>query len=172
MKKWMYALLLTALLMGVNGCVPTSDIEVESVTNEKANLGGYKTYQFLEDSGVVEMDDNGKLKDAASEVSAMIEEIINDQLQKKGKRPVSKSPDFFVAYVGGTDKEAIKVRLDDEGKQIVETAPEAALLIMLIDAKTGEVLKVSTAEGELKTLPKAEQKERIEYAVQKMLQDI
>jgi hypothetical protein len=160
------------MLMGVNGCVSTSDIEVESVTNEKANLQGYKTYQFLEDSGVVEMDDNGKLKDAASEVSAMIEEVINDQLQKKGKRPVAKSPDFFVAYVGGTDKEAIKVRLDAKGKQIVESSPEAALLIMLIDAKTGEVLKVSTAEGELKSLSKAEQKERIEYAVKKMLQDI
>jgi len=172
MNKWISLFLLAGILMGTTGCVSTSDIEVETVTNEKANFKGYKTYQFLEDSGVVEMNSDGKVKDAASDVSAMIEQIINDQLQKKGKAPVSKSPDFFVAYVGGSDKDAIKVRLDDKGKQIVEKAPEAALLIMLIDANTGEVLKVSTAEGELKALPKAEQKERIEYAVKKMLQDI
>jgi hypothetical protein len=172
MNKWFTALLLAGVLISVNGCVSTSDIEVESVTNEKANLEGYKTYQFLDDSGVVEMETNGKLKDAASDISAMVEEIINEQLQKRGKTPVSKSPDFFVAYVGGSDKDAIKVCLDEKGKQIVETSPEAALLIMLIDAKTGEVLKVSTAEGELKPLPKSEQKERIEYAVKKMLQDI
>jgi len=172
MNKWLSSLLLAGVLLGTTGCVSTNDIEVESVTNEKVNLQGYKTYQFLEDSGVMEMGSNGKLKDAASDISAMVEEIINDQLQKKGKVPVSKSPDFFVAYVGGSDKDAIKVRLDEKGKQIVEKSPEAALLIMLIDADTGEVLKVSTAEGEFKSLPRQKQKERIEYAVKKMLKDI
>jgi hypothetical protein len=172
MKKWLSTLILTVSIAGVNGCVSTNDIEVESVTNEKVNLKAYKRYQFMKESGIVESDGKGKLVDSDKKVAALVEEIINEALQKKGKTPVAKDPDFFVAYVGGTDKDAVKVKLDDHGKEIVESAPEAALLIMLIDAQTGAVLKVSTAEGEFKSLTPEEKKARIEYAVKKMLKDL
>jgi len=172
MKKWMTPLVAAAMLLGMNACVQTSDIEVESVTNEKANLKAYKTYQFLDESGIVESDGKGDLVEGDKKTAALVEEIINKELQKKGKVPAAADPDFFVAYVGGTDKDAVKVKVDKKGKGIIESAPEAALLIMLIDAQTGAVLKVSTAEGELKSLPQKEKTERIEYAVKKMLKDI
>jgi hypothetical protein len=172
MKNWLNVLVMAVVVAGLNGCVSTNDIEVESVTNEKVNLKAYKSYQFFDESGVVKSDGKGKLVDGDKKIAALVESIINEQLQKKGKVPVAKDPDFFVAYVGGTDKDAVKVKLNDKGKEIVEKAPEAALLIMLIDAQTGAVLKVSTAEGELKSLSQKEQKARIEYAVKKMLKDI
>jgi len=161
-----------AILLGLSGCTPTNDIEVESVTNEKVNLKAYKTYQFLEESGVVESDSKGKLIESDKKMAAMIEDVINEQLQKKGKKPTAEKPDFFVAYVGGSDKDAVKVKVDEKGKQMIETSPEAALLIMLIDANTGAVLKVSTAEGEMKSLPEKEKRERIEFAVRNMLKNI
>ena len=172
MKKWITSLLVGGMILGMNACVQTNDIEVESVTNEKVNLQAYKTYQFLEESGIVVSDGKGELVEGDKKIAALVEEIINRQLQKKGKIPVAADPDFFVAYVGGTDKDAVKVKLDKKGKKILESAPEAALLIMLIDAQTGAVLKVSTAEGEFKSLPQKEKRARIEYAVQKMLKDI
>jgi hypothetical protein len=172
MNKWMMGILVAGTLFGMNGCVSTNDIEVESVTNEKANLKGYKTYQFLEDSGIVEDDGTGKLQESDKKVAAMIEEIINTELQKEGKTPTAKDPDFFVAYVGGTNAESVKAKLDKKGKQTIEKRPEAALLILLVDADTGKILKLATAEGEMKNLPAEQKRARIEYAVKKMLKDI
>jgi hypothetical protein len=172
MKQKLVYLLWFVVAGLITGCVSTNDIDVESVTNEKANLKAYKNYQFLEESGFVESDKRGGLKGGSEKTAALIEEIINARLQERGKTPVAQNPDFYVVYIGGTDKDAVKVKLDENGKKIVESAPEAALLIMLIDAHTGSVLRLSTAEGELKSLPAQQQKERIEYAVKKMLKEI
>ena len=172
MKKWLGSIVTAVMIMGVSGCVPTNDIEVENVSNDKVNMAGYKTYQFLEDSGIVEDDGSGRLKESDKEVAALIEEIINAELQKKGKMPTSKNPDFFVAYVGGSNLEAVHIKLDKEGKEIIEKKPEAALLIMLVDADTGKILRVSTAEGEMKKLPADQRRKRIEYAIKKMLKDV
>lgn len=169
MSKWFKSIFAVLMVVGMAGCVSTDDIDVESVTNEKVNLDGYKTYQFMEESGVIEVDGKGKVRESDKKIAALIEEIINTELQKMGKKPVSKSPDFLVAYVGGSNEEAVKVKLDEKGKQVVEKAPEAALLIMLIDAETGAILRLSTAEGEVKQLPEAQKRERIEFAVKKML---
>jgi len=169
---WIKALLTGVLLMGINGCVQTNDIEVESVNNEKVNLKAYKTYQFLDDSGIVKEDKNGKLQRSNSDVAALVEEIINEQLQKHGKKPTAKDPDFLVAYVGGSNKDAVVAKLDERGRQIVEKKPAAALLIMIVDADTGEILRIATAEGDLKNLPLEKKRERIEYAVKKMLAGI
>jgi hypothetical protein len=172
MSKWLKGVVAVLMVVGMAGCVPTDDIDVESVTNEKVNLDGYKTYQFIEDSGIVEADGKGKLKESDKKIAALIEEVINTELQKEGKTPVSKSPDFLVAYIGGSDEEAVKVKLDEKGKQVVEKAPEAALLIMLVDADTGAILRLSTAEGEVTQLPEDQKRKRIEFAVKKMLEGV
>lgn len=171
MKKIVTGLALAAMI-GMSGCVSTSDIKVENVTSEKANMKGYKTYQFLDGSGVVEEDSKGKLKEADGKIAEMIEQIINDELQKKGKKPVAKHPDFFVAYLGGKESSAVMQELNDEGKMIVKKRPEAAMLLMLVDAQSGAILRLSTAEGEFKSLPEAQKRERLTYAIKKMLKDI
>jgi len=172
MKKRIVTALLLAAVMGMTGCVSTSDIKVENLTSEKANLKGYKTYQFLDGSGVVEEDSKGRLKEADGKIAAMIEEILNDELQKKGKKPVAKHPDFYVAYIGGKESSDVMQELNKEGKMIVKKRPEAAMLLMLVDAQSGAVIRFSTAEGEVKSLPDAQKKERLTYAIKKMLKDI
>ena len=161
-----------AAMIGMSGCVSTSDIKVESMTSEKANLKGYKTYQFLDGSGVVEEDSRGKLKELDGKIAETIEQIINDELQKKGKKPVAKHPDFYVAYLGGKESSTVMQELNDEGKTIVKKRPEAAMLLMLVDAQSGAILRLSTAEGEIKSLPEAQKRERLTYAIKKMLKDI
>jgi len=171
MIKILKGTVLALALVGFTGCVSTSDIQVDSTQSDKVDLKGYKTYQFIEGSGIAK-DTSKKTLTKSESVSAEIEEMINEELAKKGKVPVSKDPDFFVAYLGGADHEAVKKKLDKHGKEVIEKSPEAALVLMLVDADTGAIIWMSTAEGELKNSTPEERKKRIKYTIEKMLQGV
>ncbi len=165
MSKLLKGAIAALMIAGFTGCTSTSDIQVESVKSEKVNLDGYKTYQIIEGSGVVD----GSQRTDNLDVDAEMQQMINTELAKKGKTRVTKDPDFYVAYAAGTDMEAVKEKLDAEGKKTVENRPEAAMVLILIDAETGVIIGISTAEGEAKGLPAEESKKRLNYAIKKML---
>lgn len=171
MIKVLKGALVTVALLGFTGCVSTSDIQVENAHSEKVNLDGYKTYQFIEGSAFEE-DISKETLTQDKAVSAEIESLINSELTKKGKVAVSKDPDFFVAYLGGTDREAVKKRVNKEGKEVLEKSPEAAMVLMLLDADTGDIIWMSIAEGDEKPGSKKYQSERLKFAVKKMLQGV
>ncbi len=171
MTKILKGTLIALALIGFTGCVSTSDIEVDSMQSEKADLQGYKTYQFIEGSGIAK-DTSKKTLTKSESVSAEIEEMINEELAKKGKVPVSKDPDFFVAYLGGADHKSVEKKLDKHGKEMIEKSPEAALVLMLVDADSGSIIWMSTAEGELKNSTPEDRKKRIKFTIQKMLKDL
>jgi len=161
----------TLMILGVTGCVSTSDIQIEKAQSEKVNLDGYKTYQFIEDSGIVE-DTKGTGISKKINISEEIEQMINSELAKKGKTPISKNPDFFVAYLGGADMDTVKSKLDKNGKETIEKLPEAALVLMLVDADSGSIIWMSTAEGEVKGGSVEDIKKRLNYTVKKMLNGV
>jgi len=169
MIKLLKSALVALLLVGVTGCVSTSDIKVDSTESDKVDLKGYKTYQFIDGSGVAT---EGKKKKTKINASEEIEAIINSELMKKGKVPVSDDPDFFVAYLGGADMDAVKKKLDKNGKEVIEKSPEAALVLMLVDADTGAIIWMSTAEAEVKGGSAEQIKKRIDYTVKKMLKGV
>jgi len=171
MSKLLKSAIAALLIVGVTGCVSTSDIQVEKAQSEKVNLDGYKTYQFIEDSGIIE-DTRNKTVAKNINVTEEIEQMINSELAKKGKTPVSKDPDFYVAYLGGADMDAVKSKLDKNGKEVLEKSPEAALVLLLIDADSGSIIWMSTAEGEVKSGSADDVKKRLEYAVKKMLDGV
>ena len=169
MTNILKASLVALILAGMTGCgVSTKDIEVETVKSEKANLKGYKTYEVIKESGV---DDSLKkdktLKDV--DVDADIKKMITTELAKRGKVEVTHDPDFFVAYVAGADMNAMTIKLDEQGRSTIENIPEAAMLLMLVDADTGSIIWLSTAEAEFKGLPHEQQQERLKYTIKKML---
>lgn len=171
MVKILKSSLVAFALVGLSACVSTNDIKVNSEQSQKVDLSGYKTYQYVEGSGVAKnITQENIMQDL--KVSASIESIINKDMAKKGKTVVSKNPDFFIAYLGGVDREAVKIKLDKNGKETIEKSPEAALVLMLIDAEDGKIIWISTAEAEAKNLPKEERKKRLEYAISKMLNSI
>jgi hypothetical protein len=172
MTHYIKAIVSAAVLLGTTACVSTNDIHVETVTDQKVNLKGYRTYQFLDGSGIVTSDDMSTKGTQEHQVAVMIEQIINEVLQSKGKVPTSHDPDLLVAYVAGENNDALKVKLDAKGKQIVEHRPEAALLILLVDAHSGAVLRLATAEAEAKHLPKEQMRKRLHYAIDQMLKDM
>jgi len=171
MSKLLKGAILTLALLGFTGCATHSDIKVESAQSEKVNLNGYKTYQFIEDSGFAK-DTSKETLTQNNSVSAEIESLINSELANKGKVAVSKDPDFFVAYLGGTDREAVKKRVNKEGKEVIEKSPEAAMILMLVDANSGDIIWMSTAEGDAKSKSKKDQSERLKFAVKKMLDGV
>jgi len=172
MKKLTTILFAALLLFGSSACTSTRDIDVQTVTNEKVNLKGYKTYTILEESGVLEINSQGDIQKGDQEIASFIEDSINKELKKSGKIAVTKNSDFLVAYIGGTDKDKVNVYIDKKERMVIEDAPEAGLLLILIDTKTGRLLRVAEAEGEMKSLPLNERKTRIEYAISKLLKEI
>jgi len=82
MSKLLKSALAALLIVGVTGCVSTSDIHVEKAQSEKVNLEGYKTYQFIEDSGIVE-NKTSKKNFQKINIAEEIEEMINSELAKK-----------------------------------------------------------------------------------------
>lgn len=172
MSKMFKGALIALMMAGLAGCgVSTKDIKVETVKSNKANLKGYKTYEIIEESGA----DNSLKKDKTLKdynVDAAIEHTIVAELSKRGKVQVKKDPDFFVAYVAGADMNAMKIKLDAKGRSTIENIPEAAILLMLVDADTGSILWMSTAEGEFKGLPIEAQRERLKFTIKKMLKGL
>lgn len=169
MSKLLKGSIVALMLVGATGCtVPTNDIQVETLKSEKVNLDAYKTYELVEGSGIIE----GAQRTDNMDINAEMQHIITTELIKKGKTPVTKDPDFYLAYLAGTDMEAVKEKLDEDGKKTIEKAPEAAMILMIIDAETGMIIAISTAEGDAKNLPAEETKKRLSFAIKKMLSDL
>ncbi len=171
MSKLLKGALTALMIVGMTACVSTSDIQVEKAKSEKVNLDGYKTYQFIEDSGFIADKRKAPLLKNMN-ISDEIEQMINSELAKKGKTPVSKDPDFFVAYLGGADMDAVKSKLDKNGKERIERSPEAALVLMLIDADSGSIIWMSTAEGDAKGGSTDDVKKRLDFAIKEMLDGV
>ena len=111
MSKLLKSAIAALLIVGITACTPTSDIKVETVRNAKADLKGYKTYEIIKESGVV--DDTQKAEDLKGvDIDAGLKKMIRETLAKKGKTEVTADPDFYVAYLFGTDMDALEVKLD------------------------------------------------------------
>lgn len=165
MTKVLKGFLITLAVIGLSGCVPTSDIVVEKSASDKVNLDGYKTYQIIEGSGLT---DDTKVKNVKV-ADAEIQKIIVTELAKHGKVLNTEDPDFFVAYLAGNDPNAIEIKVDASGHEQLKKAPAAGIVLMFVDADTGSIIWISTAEGDMKNLPLEERRARFQYAVKKML---
>ena len=168
MSKLLKGAMVILMIAGVTGCVNTSDIKTKTVKSVKADLDGYKTYQIVDGSGIVE-DTKG---DNIKELNTEMRQMMNTELAKKGKTKVDENPDFYVAYAAGSDMEAVTMKLDAAGKVEVEARPEAGILLVLVDAQTGKIIAISAADAEAKNLPLEDTKKRLSYAINKMFEGI
>lgn len=168
MSKLLKGAIIGLMIAGFAGCVNTNDIKVAALKSEKVNLKGYKTYQIIEDSEVV-YDSKESWIPRDMDVSAELEQMISAELVKKGKIAVKDNPDFYVAYFAAADFDAIKSKVDKKGQVTIEEAPDAAMLLLLVDADTGKIIWLSSAVGDVKGLPDDQMAKRLNYAVKKML---
>ena len=113
-----------------------------------------------------------RVKKTNLDVRAELERSMNAELGKRGKIPVTNNPDFYIVYLAAADMDAIKIKIDKDGKEMIKSAPEAAMILLLVDAKTGMVIAISVAEGEVKDLPLEKRKERLNYTIKKMFSEL
>lgn len=168
MSKLLKGAMVALMIAGLTGCVNTSDIKTKTVKSVKADLNGYKTYQIVDGSGIVDDTKSDNIK----ELNVDMRQMMNTELAKKGKTKVDENPDFYVAYAAGSDMEAVKIKLDTNGKVTVESRPEAGILLVLVDAQTGKIIAISAADAEAKNLPLEDVKKRLNYAIGKMFEGI
>jgi hypothetical protein len=161
------------------GCTSRSfetRLHVDSYFNEDGNYGNYRTFAWV-DYGT----DLRVIEDAATRTSVTnaIEKVMYD----RGLKYDEYAPDLRIGYHGATERQLDQVAVDSyyhEGNYDLDTSPGkkidswdvGTLMLMIFDAKDGTLLWRASAQAELdeKRVTQRERRERIELAIQKMLE--
>jgi hypothetical protein len=172
MTKLLISTIVGLMIIGFNGCTPTSDIKVEKATSKKVDLRGYKTYAPLLAKGVL-VDSQGIYSSKNMNLEAEINNMIKTELDKRGKEQVMSNPDFLVAYVAGVDMDVIRAKVRKQDQIQLTQVPAASLAILFIDAQTNALIWMAVSEGELRQdLDVEKTRKRLHYAIRKMLRGI
>ena len=166
-----YFTLLAAFFLLLTGCAGvTSDINADAKSDPKANLSGYKTFAWI-GAGEVLNDPNMRWKPSNVPVAGDIKFLIDRELRKRGMNLASPAnANLGVAFFLGIDMEAQKLKKNPETKvEMLKNVPKAGLIVALIDTKTGFVVWIGRAVGEVQENATDEEvRERLDYAVSEM----
>ncbi len=169
--KTIYSAVLLTFIIFISGCASslTKDIKVDAEADPKASFSGYKTYAWLGAAAIVN-DPDGQWEPPQFDADAQLKILIDHELTKRGMTQNQTDPDMTVAFATGIDMEALKLQENPESKiSVLENVPQAALMVVLIDAETGFVIWVGQAEAELNESPSDKLVQtRLEYAVTEM----
>ena len=104
------------------------------------------------------------------DVDAILRRLITRELKDQGLTEVDRDPDLVVAYAAGVDMTTLDLVENPHNKmRILQSAPIAALLLILVDTGTGYPVWVGKATGNPSNdTPESIQKKRIAYAIQEM----
>jgi hypothetical protein len=169
MKKHFITLVAIVLLTGGCASSVTSDIVVETDSDPKANLAGYRSYAWLGSAAIL-FDEQGRWEPPQFDADAEITFLIDRELRAHGLTEDSVNPDLVVAYAAGIDMDSLDVKTDpDSGLDVLEEAPAGALTVILVDAETGLAVWVGIATANIQENPTAETtRKRLDFAVSKM----
>ena len=172
MKNIILSILVLVGFMAGCATVPKDDIKVETEADPKVNFSGYKTYAWLGSIAVLN-DPQGQWKQPKFDVDAELVFLINEALRKRGMSESNDNPDMLVAYVGGADMDALKVKENPDTKiSTLENVPQTALIVTLIDPQTEVITWAGVATGEIKNLDADTAKKRLEYVINTMFKKL
>ena len=166
-------ILCAPLLLAACSSVPTGDIEIDAAADEKARFAGFKSYAWLAEAAILR-DPEGHWTPPSFDADAEIKFLIDRELRGRGMTEESSEPDLFVVYAVGVDMEALKLKKKPDSEMDVLTkVPQGGLVIALVDARSGFVVWVGVAQGELQEdAEEATVKARLDYAVTHLLKKI
>jgi hypothetical protein len=169
MKKHLFTLIATVVLLGGCASSVTKDIMIDTEVDPKANLSGYKSYAWLGSAAIV-FDEKGQWEPPQFDADAEIKFLIDRELRAKGMTEDSVNPDLIIAYAAGIDMDSMEIKTDPENElEVLENVPVGALTVVLVDAETGLAIWAGVATAEIQENPTAETtKKRLDYAVSKM----
>jgi len=157
------------------GCstVPTDDIKVSSESDPKANLKGYKTYNWAGSAALV-YDPEGQWEPPELDLDSEFRFLIDREMRAKGFTQSMDKPDLLVGYVAGVDMDAIEFKKNPESNiKTLQNVPKGALVVVLIDSDTLFPVWAGQALADVQeNLPAETIKGRLDYAVSKMFADM
>ena len=166
--------LIVALVFSV-GCssVPTKDIQIDAQTDPKANMSGYNTYAWLATAAILN-DPNGQWEPLQFDADSEVKFLIDGELRERGMSESSSDPDLAVVFAAGVDMDALGLKVGDETRiDMLKNVPQGALIVALVDVRTGFVAWVGVAAGEIQESPDtATVKARLAYAVSEMFKKL
>ncbi len=162
------------LLVLLVGCAPyAKDIRIETELDSKADITAYKSYAWLGDVSILN-DPNEKWQPSGLDISSEIKFMIDRELRAGGLHLSDDKPDLAVSFLVGADMESMKLKADPDSKlESLQNVPEAALVVILIDVATENVIWLGKAEGEVQKGADQEQvRKRIDYAITTMFKEL
>ena len=142
----------------------------DAKSDPKAHLGEYKSFAWI-GAGEVLNDPDGRWKPTNVQIAGDIKYLIDRELRKRGLGLANPdNAELGVAFFLGIDMEAQKLKKNPETKvEMLENVPKAGLVVALVDTKTGFVVWIGRAVGELQENATDEVvRERLDYAVSEM----
>jgi len=175
--KWLLVIGAVVAVVGCSSRSFESRLNVESHLNPDGNYGNYDTYAWV-------MYDTDQVIIKDPKVRQRVTEAIENELAARGLKYDAESPDLMVGYHG-----AVEQRLDDDVVQTyyddssygLDTTPGkkidswdvGTLMLVIFDAKDGNLLWRATAQAELdEKVSAADQKKNVQTAVRKMLETL
>ncbi|MEH6472423.1 MAG: DUF4136 domain-containing protein [Halopseudomonas sp.] len=170
----LFAVVLATLVLAVTGCASvTQDIKVQAESDPKVSISGYKSYAWLGAAAIV-FDDAGRWEPPQYDVDAELKFYIDRELRKRGMTESSSNPDLAIAFAAGIDMDDFEFIKDPDSQlESLQNIPKGALVIALVDVRTGDPVWVGVAEGNLKeNVDIKTSKERLNYAVTEMFKKL
>ncbi len=162
-----------AVLLTSCATTPYSDIKISTEADANIQLSQYKTFSWLASAQVV-YDPKGQWEPANVDIDSELEWLIGRELRNKGLAQVGKDPDVMIAYMSGVDMTATEFIKDAEQKlEILENAPKAALVVVIIDTATGNPVWGGVALGDVHADRSASNiRSRLDFAVKEMFKEM
>ena len=164
--------LVLSLLMAVSlfGCATaTQDIRVDTDSDPKINLAGYKTYAWLVTAEIIN-DPHGNWEPPGFDADAELRFLINRELRNQGMQEVTTRPDLLIGFAAGINMDIFEmVKKPDSEMYTLKDAPKGALVVVIIDPATRNPVWAGRAVGDVKTDRTSEEVgKRLSYAVKTM----
>jgi hypothetical protein len=168
-------LIAAGIIVAVAACstVPTKDIEVTTDADPTVNFGGFQTYGWLGATGMVR-DAEGRWTAPPFDIDARIQYLIDQQLGKRGITQNNANPNLLVVYGIGIDMDNLDLKTDKATDELrLNNVPAGALMIVMVDDRTGALVWVATATADIQEGADEEtMKKRLEFAVNEMFKEL
>lgn len=174
-RSWVTLTVSITLALFLSACssFPKDDIQFESMSAPKVNVGAYKSFAWLATATVIN-DPNGYWQPQELNAEAEVHFALNKGLREKGYIETAEKPDFVVLYATGINMQWLEFSQDKElGKEMITNVPKAALSVVLIDVETERPIWIGSAKGDIQQGMDSEiAKKRIHYAVEGILKSL
>jgi len=138
----------------------------------KSNMAAYKSYAWDTNAGVLR-DRTGMWIPKDVDTQSEVQFLIDKKLRERGLTVAQESPDLLVSILIAADVKEVEEIKTKHGDAVAGLDPvgKGALLVELVDFRTGKTVWLGAAEGDVRGSNSLEvSKQRLAYAVDKLFE--